>query len=42
MEYCSGVSLEQYIKNRGKIPEDEATKILEQLVFGLAVNYRVT
>jgi len=37
LEYCNGKTLEEYLKKKKKIPEEEAVAILRQIINGLAV-----
>jgi serine/threonine protein kinase len=37
LEYCSGRTLEDYIKRKKRLSEEEAVKILRQIINGVAV-----
>lgn len=37
LEYCNGGDLADHIYERGKIPEEEAIRILKQIILGFAV-----
>lgn len=39
VEYCNSGDLYQEIKKRGTIPEDEAVRILKQVIVGFAVRF---
>lgn len=41
LEYCNGGDLSQEIKKRGRIPEEEAVRILKHIIVGFAVNTAV-
>ena len=38
MEYCNGGDLDGYLSKKKKLPEDEATNFLKQILNGFKVN----
>lgn len=41
LEYCNGKTLQEYLDIKIKLKEDEAVKILRQIINGIAVNNNI-